>query len=132
MCTDITSLKRFHDIFASDQQDVMHARPPSGYVKRSLVIRQFSDPVPVGIIDDMSIAVTRDMPSVMPACKRNTDAVAAVTLSLAPSGAYGASVCVGSKDPVSDIMPVLLCKPVCVFAYGIYDLCIGSFCTNVS
>ena len=127
MRTYIPSLKQIHDIFTPDEHDIPYPGALTGYIKSSVVIRQFSYPVPVGIIDNVSIAAAWNMSSVMPACKRNTYAVAAIALSLLPSGADGAPVRIWYKQIVSYIVPVLPAEFICIFTHSIQDPVIGCF-----
>ena len=84
----------------------MYSYALAGYFKSSIMIK-FSYPVPVGVIDHMSIAVTRDMSSMVPACKRNTYAITAIALSLLPVGTYRAPVCVWYKMLIYYVVPLL-------------------------
>lgn len=95
MCAYISFLERCLYLVPSDQHDIFYADAFAGYGKGIFIIRQFTDSVPVGIVDHMGVAVAGDTAPMMPACKWNADAVAAIAASLRPLRADRTFMCVG-------------------------------------
>ena len=84
------------------------------------MILQLLYPVPVRVIYNERIAAARDMSSMMPACKRNTDTVTAIAFPFRSVAADRAFMCIWDKQFEPNVMPVPLSEFICIFTDGIY------------
>ena len=75
----------------------------------------------------MSIAAAGNMSTMMPACKRNTYAIAAIAFSILPSGADRAPMRIRQEKFITYIVPILLAESAGIFTYSIDDPGIGCF-----